>query len=152
MEQIPQTPDQESVYGGSMNPYDFYQAEFEVSEEPPKWVMPDVEGIKGSINGEDIEFTRLNTRIYDMNEPYEHFSHVYVRREGQKPFWILRERGPSGMDPEAWDNFVNRLIEIDCQYICGLPEKVDFDMMYQYARGEEDIDSIIGRLLLDGSD
>lgn len=149
----------DSVHGGSMSPYDFWTAEMSVSEELPEFTLPDVKGIKACILGEDIILCRNNTMIFDFDTlvdeengityDFEWMSHIYIHRgEGKPPYWHLKPEEESKQ--EEWDDLAKRLIDIDCDYRTGIPKKIDFEQFYAHIRGNDPIEKILGRIMLDG--
>jgi hypothetical protein len=147
--------DNDSVYNGSMTRYEFYQAEFETDDGLPELVEPELMGIKGKINGEEIVLTRNNVKIYEFNwhedsdgfrRDFDFMSHIYIHRgEGKPPFWYHR---PDDEDEQKqYYDLVKRLVMIDCDYIQGLPRTLDFEHFYNHFRGEEPIDDVIEQIL-----
>ena len=146
---------QDSVYGGEMTPEQWVQAEMEVSEEMPEWILPDVKGIKATIGNEEIILCRNNTMIFDFDTlvdeengityDFEWMSHIYIHRgEGKPPFWHVKPEDEAGQ--EEWNNLANRLIDLDCDYRTGVPKQMDFEQFYHNLRGEEPMDDIIERI------
>lgn len=152
----PGIPNHETVFGGTMDAYEFYQAEFEISEEMPVWVEPDVIGLNARINGQPIVLSRLNTKVYNFGKTqnedgfegdYRFMSHIYIHMgEGKKPVWYMRPEDPDEL--KEWKDLAKRLREIKCDWINGLPKTLDFEQTYHMLRGNEDIETVIARLLL----
>jgi len=152
MERNPENnlPHHESVYGGSMSAYEFYQSEFEICEDEPQWVFPDVLGFKANFDGKQVVLTRCNTRVYDFSEiegedgvirDFSWMSHILMfNDEGNMCY---RRPEHDEIEQARWDAMANKLIDIDCDYISGLPRKWDFDMMHRIMRGELSMDEII---------
>lgn len=144
----------ESVYGGSMNQQEFFAAEFEVADEMPEWILPDVKGIEATIMGEKIILSRTNTMIFDFDwidvdgfkMNFDHMSHIYIHRgDGKQPFWHMKPEDEKGQN--EWNKFANMLVNIDCTYYSGIPRELDFEQYGTFMRGDEPIEDIIKRIL-----
>jgi hypothetical protein len=145
----------DSVYGGSMSAYEWYQAEMEVSEDMPAWKLPPMEGLQATLMGEEMTLHRFNTRIYLFNE-IEHngmtldfgfLDHIYIKKDDSAPIWIFRPDDPESEWGMKWEAICNKLTEIHCTVTYGLPENTDYEQYYQTSRGQEDMEIIVGRIL-----
>lgn len=151
----------DSVYGGNMNQQEFYDAEFEVAECMPRFILPDVKGIEARIGGEEIILCRNNVMIYDFDilvdeengitYDFEWMSHIYIHRgEGKPPYWHVKPEDED--EQEQWNDLAKRLIDIDCDYRTGIPKELDFEQFYDFTRGCEPMSDIIEQIINEAED
>ena len=142
----------DSVYGGEMTPYEWYQAEMEVDPEMPKWeIKKRIPLFKLQTAIGKLALTYANTQIWEFDEPYDKMNHLYVHDEEQyeKPLYVYYpDEDYVGEDvAEAFSDFIGKLVIAGFRlHAYGLPTKHDFDMYYLHARGEEEMETILDKI------
>lgn len=151
MEDARNSSHDDSVYGGEMTQGEFYYAEFQIEEDYPNWQV-EAEGtvFNMTVNGQPLELRYDNTIIYMFDDEFEWFSHIYYQRgEGQKPLYIMIPE-----DEEYMESFLGLMDQMVCAGFKlrtqAYPEPVDFETMHKRLRGGEEIEEIIGKILLEG--
>ena len=140
-------PDEPLYEGGEMSVTDWLYLECDVDERMPSWQSANVPkpfGVK--INGEQYKFAYHNTRGWLFDGEYQWMSFIWHNGENGGEYFIPEELGMENFQA-LYSELIKRGFHIGNR---RTPTNEAYNLHSQHIRGNENIDSIIGRIMLEG--